>query len=105
MKKLDELEQDEILSPVFEVEGFVGESFSSSFEFSIDNENLANFNIKVQNEGSPINIDVELGDISEITEKMNTAWDEIIGSLNSAEDWENLTPEIWESMLDSPVLF
>jgi hypothetical protein len=36
---------------------------------------------------------------------LDTAWDKIVESLNSAEDWENLTPEEWESMLKQPALF
>jgi Fe2+ transport system protein B len=36
---------------------------------------------------------------------LDTAWDKILESLNSAEDWENLTPEQWEAMLKPPAFF
>lgn len=36
---------------------------------------------------------------------MNTAWDQILESLNSAEDWERLTPHEWENMLKPPAIF
>jgi hypothetical protein len=97
LKKIKELKEDEILSPEFEVKGFVGESVANSVEFTINNEKLSKFGSQVEN--------AVQDEISEYRNKLDTAWDKIVESLNSAEDWENLTPEEWESMLKPPALF
>jgi hypothetical protein len=49
LKKIKELKEDEILSPEFEVKGFVGESVANSVEFTINNEKLSKFGSQVEN--------------------------------------------------------
>jgi hypothetical protein len=62
LKKLDELEQDETLSPEFVVEGFVGDSFTSSFEFTIDKNNLSNFVASIKQQPSSMEVEVKMSE-------------------------------------------
>lgn len=89
------------MSPEFEVKGFVGETITNKQEFSIDNEKLTKFSPKTE-QVIPSEPQTE---ISEYKEKLNSAWDQILNSLKSAEDWEKLTPEEWENMLKPPAFF